>query len=788
MPLATLRQVLDEAARGGYGVGAFNVNNMEQLQGIVDAAVETASPVIVQASRGAIAYAGPNYLRHLIMAAAESAPGIPIVLHLDHGDRPETCLMAIELGFTSVMMDGSLLADGKTPSDYDYNVRVTREVAEAAHAKGVSVEGELGTLGGIEDGHGSGEVHLTDPDQAVDFVERTGVDALAVAIGTSHGAYKFTKKPDGEVLAMHLIEEIHTKLPETHMVMHGSSSVPESLVDRINAAGGKLEATFGVPVAEIQQGIRHGVRKVNVDTDGRLAITAALRESLNAHPSEFDPRAFFKPARQAMKEVVAERMTQFGSAGHAGDYEVLPLVGDGEAVCREPRRCLSREHRPAQHQHDPDADRRRRPGGAVRPSGGAARARPGRVPALHADHEAQPRRSALARPRPPRALGGSRLDAPLREPAPLGLRPPARPDQAVPPARLGDARPSRVPRHAGRRDDDRARSARGSETASGWRWRSGSCARSSARRSATTASSRICSDGDLMEGVASEAASLAGHLGLGRLVYLYDDNEITIDGPTSLSFSTEDVEKRFQAYGWHTLLVEDGNDLDAIEAALRAGIAEEERPTLIRLRTVIGYGSPRAGTRNAHSDPFPEEDVRATKEALGWDPDARFLVPDEVYAHWRDATVERGAALQADWDERFRAWAAGRPELAAEWADAWAGRPLPGVAAALPEFEAGGSISTRKSASEVMQAFGPYRADDGRRRGRPDPLDLHLVRRRARLQRRALEPERRLGRPRARDGRRRQRPRAPRRDREAVLLDLLRLHRLHAPADPALRR
>jgi fructose-bisphosphate aldolase, class II len=325
MPLATLRQVLDEAAKGGYGVGAFNVNNMEQLQGIVDAAVETSSPVIVQASRGAIAYAGPNYLRHLIMAAAESAPEIPIVLHLDHGDKPETCFMAIELGFTSVMMDGSLLADGKTPADYDYNVAVTREVAEAAHAKGVSVEGELGTLGGIEDGHGSGEVHLTDPDQAVDFVEQTGVDALAVAIGTSHGAYKFTAKPTGEVLAMHLIEEIHSKLPETHMVMHGSSSVPPELVDRINAAGGKLESTFGVPVEEIQQGIRHGVRKVNVDTDGRLAITAALRESLNANPSEFDPRAFFKPARAAMKEVVAQRMQDFGSAGHAGDYEVLSL-------------------------------------------------------------------------------------------------------------------------------------------------------------------------------------------------------------------------------------------------------------------------------------------------------------------------------------------------------------------------------------------------------------------------------------------------------------------------------
>ena len=325
MPLATLRQVLDEAAKGGYGIGAFNANNMEQVQGIVGAAQEVASPVIIQVSRGALSYAGKNTMRHLIMAAVEEHPDIPIVLHLDHGDKPETCIDAIELGFTSVMMDGSLLADGKTPSDYEYNVDVTRQVVEYAHDRGVSVEGELGTLGGIEDGHGSGEVHLTDPDQSVDFVEKTGVDALAVAIGTSHGAYKFTAKPTGDVLAMHLIEEIHQKLPDTHMVMHGSSSVPESLVDRINAAGGKLEATYGVPVEEIQQGIAHGVRKVNVDTDGRLAITAALREALNAGPSEFDPRAFFKPAREAMKQVVMERLTQFGAAGHAGDYEVLPL-------------------------------------------------------------------------------------------------------------------------------------------------------------------------------------------------------------------------------------------------------------------------------------------------------------------------------------------------------------------------------------------------------------------------------------------------------------------------------
>jgi len=325
MPLATLRQVLDEAARGGYGVGAFNVNNMEQLQGIVDAAVETNSPVIVQASRGAIAYAGPNYLRHLIIAASESAPRIPLVLHLDHGDKPETCLMAIELGFTSVMMDGSLLADGKTPSDYEYNVAVTREVVEAAHAKGVSVEGELGTLGGIEDGHGSGEVHLTDPDQAVEFVERTGIDALAVAIGTSHGAYKFTKPPDGEVLAMNLIEEIHQRLPETHLVMHGSSSVPKELVDEINRYGGEIAPTWGVPVEEIQLGIRHGVRKINVDTDARLAMTGAIRKVFAGDKGEFDPRKYLAPARDAMKAVYVERMTQFGQAGHAGDYEPLTL-------------------------------------------------------------------------------------------------------------------------------------------------------------------------------------------------------------------------------------------------------------------------------------------------------------------------------------------------------------------------------------------------------------------------------------------------------------------------------
>src|SRR5215831_11521799 len=325
MALVAMRQLLDAAAEGGYGIGAFNVNNMEQIQAIMEAARETSSPAIVQASRGARSYTNDRFLYHLMQAALELYPEIPVALHQDHGNSPATCISAIEQGFTSVMMDGSLLADHKTPSDFEYNVRVTREVVDHAHAVGVTVEGELGTLGGIEDGVGSGEVNLTDPDQAVEFVERTGVDALAVAIGTSHGAYKFTSKPTGDVLAMHLIEEIHQKLPDTHMVMHGSSSVPQELVDRINAAGGELVSTFGVPVEEIQQGIRHGVRKINVDTDGRLAITAALRETLNANPSEFDPRAFFKPAREAQKQVCMDRMQQFGAAGHAGDYEVLSL-------------------------------------------------------------------------------------------------------------------------------------------------------------------------------------------------------------------------------------------------------------------------------------------------------------------------------------------------------------------------------------------------------------------------------------------------------------------------------
>jgi fructose-bisphosphate aldolase class II len=325
MPLVTMRQLLDEAAAGGYGVAAFNVNNMEQIQGIMEAAQETRSPVIVQASRGARSYAGDRFLIHLMQAAAETYPEIPVALHQDHGNSPETCLSAIELGFTSVMMDGSLGEDAKTPLDFEANVAVTREVVEYAHARGVTVEGELGTLGGIEDGVGSGEVSLTDPDQAEEFVERTGVDALAVAIGTSHGAYKFSRAPDGDVLSMEIIEEIHRRLPDTHLVMHGSSSVPSELVDRVKAAGGEVDAGFGVPLDQIRRGIEHGVRKVNIDTDGRLAITAATREALNEDPGNWDPRGVGKAARAAMRELCEERMNALGMAGHAGDYEPLSL-------------------------------------------------------------------------------------------------------------------------------------------------------------------------------------------------------------------------------------------------------------------------------------------------------------------------------------------------------------------------------------------------------------------------------------------------------------------------------
>ena len=329
MALVPLRVVLDHAAENDYGVAAFNVNNMEQIQAIMEAADETDSPVIVQASRGARAYSQDAYLRHLMLAAVELYPHIPIVMHQDHGNSPQTCQSAIDNGFTSVMMDGSLLEDGKTPADYEYNVRVTLEVVKMAHAQGVSVEGELGCLGSLEtgggeqeDGHGAeGELShdqlLTDPDEAARFVEETGVDALAVAIGTSHGAYKFTKKPTGDVLAMDRIEEIHARLPNTHLVMHGSSSVPQELQDIINQYGGQIKQTYGVPVQEIQRGIKHGVRKINVDTDCRLAITGAIRKVLSEDLAGFDPRSYLKPARAAMKQVCIARMKSFGQAGNA---------------------------------------------------------------------------------------------------------------------------------------------------------------------------------------------------------------------------------------------------------------------------------------------------------------------------------------------------------------------------------------------------------------------------------------------------------------------------------------
>ena len=337
MALVPLRLLLDHAAENGYGIPAFNVNNMEQIQSIMQAAVEADSPVILQASRGARNYAGENFLRHLILAAVETYPQIPIVMHQDHGNEPATCYSALKNNFTSVMMDGSLEADAKTPASYEYNVAVTSEVVKVAHAIGASVEGELGCLGSLEtgkgeaeDGHGfEGELDhsmlLTDPDEAVDFVERTQVDALAVAIGTSHGAYKFTRKPTGEILAISRIEEIHRRLPNTHLVMHGSSSVPEDLLALINQHGGAIPETYGVPVEEIQKGIKSGVRKINIDTDCRLAITAAVREALASKPSEFDPRFFLKPSIKFMQKVCLDRYQQFWCAGQASKIKQVSL-------------------------------------------------------------------------------------------------------------------------------------------------------------------------------------------------------------------------------------------------------------------------------------------------------------------------------------------------------------------------------------------------------------------------------------------------------------------------------
>ncbi len=337
MPLVPMRQILDEAAKGGYGVGAFNVNNMEQIQAIMEAANETESPVIIQASRGALKYSRMIYLKKLMEAACEEYPNIPVSMHLDHGNSLETLKMAIDLGFTSVMMDGSLAEDGKTPNSYEQNVAITKAAVEMAHPLGVTVEGELGCLGGIEDGHGAGlsaeevDEHLTDPAQAEDFVAQTGLDALAVAIGTSHGAYKSGRKDPktGEVLppalAMERIHQIHERMPNCHMVMHGSSSVPKELVDIINQYGGEMPGTFGIPVEQIQDGIKHGVRKVNVDTDSRLAMTGAIRKVLVSNAAEFDPRKYLGPARDAAREVYLARMKAFGQAGHAGEYEPMTL-------------------------------------------------------------------------------------------------------------------------------------------------------------------------------------------------------------------------------------------------------------------------------------------------------------------------------------------------------------------------------------------------------------------------------------------------------------------------------
>jgi len=335
--LVSLRQLLDHAAENGYGVPAFNVNNLEQIQAIMQAAEATASPVILQASAGARKYAGEAFLRRLVEAAVESYPEIPVVMHQDHGASPAVCQGSIRSGFTSVMMDGSLKEDMKTPASYDYNVAVTRKVAEMAHAVGVSVEGELGCLGsletgeaGEEDGVGAAgkltrEQLLTDPAQAADFVAQTKVDALAVAIGTSHGAYKFTKKPTGDVLAIERIKEIHARVPDTHLVMHGSSSVPQEWLKVIRENGGAIKETYGVPVESIVEGIRHGVRKVNIDTDIRLAMTGAMRRAMAKDPAEFDPRKFLKDATAAARELCKERFTAFGCAGQAPRIKPVPL-------------------------------------------------------------------------------------------------------------------------------------------------------------------------------------------------------------------------------------------------------------------------------------------------------------------------------------------------------------------------------------------------------------------------------------------------------------------------------
>ena len=337
MPLVSMRQLLDHAAENGYGIPAFNVNNLEQVQAIMSAAAELDAPVIMQASAGARKYAGEHFLKHLIQAAVESYPTVPIVMHQDHGQSPGICKGAIDLGFSSVMMDGSLEEDGKSIASYEYNVEVTRKVVDMAHALGVTVEGELGCLGSLEtmkgdkeDGHGADgtmtrEQLLTDPEQAADFVKNTQVDALAIAIGTSHGAYKFTRKPTGDILAISRIKEINARLPNTHLVMHGSSSVPQDLLAEIRQYGGDMKETYGVPVEEIQHAIKYGVRKINIDTDIRLAMTAAIRKYMAQNPDKFDPRDYLKPAREAARQICLQRYQQFGCAGQGSKIQAVAL-------------------------------------------------------------------------------------------------------------------------------------------------------------------------------------------------------------------------------------------------------------------------------------------------------------------------------------------------------------------------------------------------------------------------------------------------------------------------------
>ena len=337
MPIVSMRQLLDHAAENGYGIPAFNVNNLEQVQAIMSAASDVDAPVIMQASAGARKYAGEDFLKHLIQAAVEAYPKVPVVMHQDHGQSPAVCRGAIDLGFSSVMMDGSLQEDGKTIASYDYNVAVTRKVVDMAHAVGVTVEGELGCLGSLEtmkgdkeDGHGAEgtmtrEQLLTDPEQAADFVRHTQVDALAIAIGTSHGAYKFTRKPTGDILAIGRIREINARIPNTHLVMHGSSSVPQDLLAEIRQYGGDMKETYGVPVEEIQEAIRYGVRKINIDTDIRLAMTAAIRRFFAEHPSKFDPREYLKPAREAARRICVERYRQFGCEGQGSKVQAVAL-------------------------------------------------------------------------------------------------------------------------------------------------------------------------------------------------------------------------------------------------------------------------------------------------------------------------------------------------------------------------------------------------------------------------------------------------------------------------------